>query len=378
MRKVGKSLFAAVAAIVAAMMLVSCGGGNDQKIKVAVFQGDGGAVTCIRETVAALSLDEDMEVRIVHSSDIAAGVLDSLDAIVIPGGGGSRQYLSLGQTNMALIKDFVHRGGGAVGICAGAYLFSNTPDYTCMALTGARAIDREHDNRGHGMAKMTLNKEGKKIFHELAKEDTSYVFYYEGPVFVESDVPYTSFGTMESDVHEEGGAPANMTNGKPFLTGNDYGKGKVFTVVGHPEATPGKMWMVPRMVRWTLGKPLKTYPAEVLTPPVAPEEILMSVDDLRYESQCFQTFLYGTAQEKVAALGWLEDHYSWDCRTWLQGLLYDASPQVRARAAKYIEAIQYLPYEADLKAALLRENDTKARAAMQQALDALAALRPWK
>ena len=352
MRKVGKSLFAAVAAIVAAMMLVSCGGGNNQKIKVAVFQGDGGAATCIRETVAALSLDEDMEVRIVHSSDIAAGVLDSLDAIVIPGGGGSRQYLSLGQTNMALI--------------------------TCMALTGARAIDREHDNRGHGMAKMTLNKEGKKIFHELAKEDTSYVFYYEGPVFVESDVPYTSFGTMESDVHEEGGAPANMTDGKPFLTGNDYGKGKVFTVVGHPEATPGKMWMVPRMVRWTLGKPLKTYPAEVLTPPVAPEEILMSVDDLRYESQCFQTFLYGTAQEKVAALGWLEDHYSWDCKTWLQGLLYDASPQVRARAAKYIEAIQYLPYEADLKAALLRENDTKARAAMQQALDALAALRPWK
>ena len=82
------------------MMLVSCGGGNDQKIKVAVFQGDGGAATCIRETVAALSLDEDMEVRIVHSSDIAAGVLDSLDAIVIPGGGGSRQYLSLGQTNM--------------------------------------------------------------------------------------------------------------------------------------------------------------------------------------------------------------------------------------------------------------------------------------
>ena len=347
--------------IMSVVLLASCGEG--QKIKVAVFQGDGGAATCIRETVAALSLDEDMEVRIVHSSDIAAGVLDSLDAIVIPGGGGSRQYLSLGQTNMALIKDFVHRGG---------------PDYTCMALTGARAIDREHDNRGHGMAKMTLNKEGRKIFHELAKEDTSYVFYYEGPVFVDSDVPFTSFGTMESDVHEEGGAPADMTNGKPFLTGNDYGKGKVFTVVGHPEATPGKMWMVPRMVRWTLGKPLKTYPREVLTPPVAPEEILMSVDDLRYESQCFQTFLYGTAQEKVAALGWLEDHYSWDCKTWLQGLLYDASPQVRARAAKYIGEIQYLPYETDLKAALLRENDTKARAAMQQALDALAALRPWK
>ena len=164
MQLIRKNMKRLLLIIMSVVLLASCGEG--QKIKVAVFQGDGGAATCIRETVAALSLDEDMEVRIVHSSDIAAGVLDSLDAIVIPGGGGSRQYLSLGQTNMALIKDFVHRGGGAVGICAGAYLFSNTPDYTCMALTGARAIDREHDNRGHGMAKMTLNKEGKKIFHE--------------------------------------------------------------------------------------------------------------------------------------------------------------------------------------------------------------------
>lgn len=360
--------------LISSLLVISCS--SNRKIRVAVFQGDGGSAICIRETVAALSLDEGMEVRIIHSSDIASGVLDSLDAIVIPGGGGSRQYLNLGQTNMALIKDFVLRGGGAVGICAGAYLFSNTPDYTCMALTGARAIDREHDNRGHGMAKMTLNADGKKIFHELAREDTSYVFYYEGPVFVESEVPYKSFGTMESDVHEEGNAPAGMTNGKPFLTGNDYGQGKVFCVVGHPEATPGKMWMVPRMVRWVTGKPLKTYPEEVLTPPVKPEEILMGIDDLRYEAQCFQTFLYGSEQEKVAALGWLEDHYSWDCKTWLQGLLYDASPKVRARAAKYIENIQYLPYEEDLRAALLRENDTKTRAAIQHAIDALAALRP--
>ena len=36
--------------IMSVVLLASCGEG--QKIKVAVFQGDGGAATCIRETVA--------------------------------------------------------------------------------------------------------------------------------------------------------------------------------------------------------------------------------------------------------------------------------------------------------------------------------------
>ena len=107
----------------------------------------------------------DMNVRTITTADIANNVLDSLDAIIIPGGGGSRQYLNLGNENQQRIKDFIARGGGAVGICAGAYLFSNTPEYSCMQLNGAQAIDIEHDNRG-GIAKFTLT-EGEKAFPKL-------------------------------------------------------------------------------------------------------------------------------------------------------------------------------------------------------------------
>lgn len=55
---------------------------------------------------------------------------------------------------------------------------------------------------------------------------------------------------MESDVHEEGNAPANMTNGKPFFVANNYGKGRVFSSIAHPEGTPGMMWMIPG---WYVG-----------------------------------------------------------------------------------------------------------------------------
>lgn len=348
-------------------------------IRVGVFDGHGGAQTCIWETVAALQLDPEMLARTVTSAEIAGGILDSLDAIIIPGGGGSRQYLNLGAENQKRIKDFITDGHGAVGICAGAYLFSNTPGYTCMALNGAQAIDVEHDNRGHGLAKFTLDEAGKKIFPELASCDTCYVIYYEGPVFIANPtdtIRYTLLATMQSDVHEEGNAPAGMTNAKPFFIGNQYGKGRVFSSIAHPEATPGMMWLIPRMVRWTLGKPLISYKTEAVQPALFNRELLMSTNDLRRESDCFQTFLHGTSDAKVEALDWLEAHHSWDAKRWVQGLLYDASPEVRIRTAAYIANTHYLYYLPDLRAAFQSEADPQTRSELKKQLDKLQALLP--
>ena len=170
---------------------------SEALIKVGVFDGHGGAQTCVWETVEAIKIDKEMDVRLITTSDIANGILDSLDAIIIPGGGGSRQYLNLGHENHDRIRNFVAKGGGAVGICAGAYLFSNTPDYACIAINGAQAIDLEHDNRGHGLAKFTLSDEGKSIFPELAARDTNYVMYYEGPVFI-NDTLYVETEILEA------------------------------------------------------------------------------------------------------------------------------------------------------------------------------------
>ena len=255
---------------------------STQPIKVGVFDGHGGAQTCIWETVAAIRLDPEMEVCTITTADIANNVLDSIDAIIIPGGSGKSQYLNLGTLNQQRIKDFIAKGKGAVGICAGAYLFSNTPDYTCIQLNGQQAIDIEHDNRGHGLAKFTLCEEGKKIFPELADRDTSFVIYYEGPVFINNPadtIQSNTLAIMESDVHEEGNAPANMTNGKPFFVANNYGKGRVFSSIAHPEGTPGMMWMIPRMVRWTLNKPFIPYQSSAVRPDLFNHESSVAIND---------------------------------------------------------------------------------------------------
>ena len=349
---------------------------DNSAIKVGVFDGHGGAQTCVWEAVESIKIDKGMAVRLITTSDIANGCLDSLDAIIIPGGGGSRQYLNLGHENQQRIRSFISNGGGAVGICAGAYLFSNTPDYACFAINGAQAIDIEHDNRGHGLAKFTLSDEGKSIFPELAALDTNYVVYYEGPVFVNApdSINYTSFATMESDVHEEGGAPANMTNAKPFFIGNSYGKGRVFSSIAHPEATPGMRWLIPRMVRWTLGKEYVTYSANAVRPTFLGKEILFNRDMLKRESGYYKIFLYGSPEEKVEALNWLESNVSWDAKRWVQGLLFDASAVVRVRAAEYIANSGFTHYLPDLRAALKRETDKDAMMKMKTSLQFLEAI----
>lgn len=352
---------------------------SNNQIIVGVFDGHGGAQTCIWETVAAIRLDPEMVVRTITTSDIANNVLDSIDAIVIPGGSGSKQFLNLGVTNQKRIKDFIAGGKGAVGICAGAYLFSSTPDYNCMGINGEQAIDIEHDNRGHGLAKFTLNEEGEKIFPELARYDTCYVIYYEGPVFVKNpsdSIQNSVLATMESDVHEEGNAPKNMTNGKPFFMGNNYGKGRVFSSIAHPEATPGMMWMIPRMIRWTLSKPIITYKQTVVKPELFNRESLMSLTDLQQESVHYQTLLHGDSDQKIVALNWLEAHHSWEAKRWVQGLLYDVSPVVRTRAAAYIANTHYLPYLADLRSSYQSETDQATKNQLKDQLDKLEALLP--
>lgn len=356
-------------------LFVSCKNSNkvDCLIRVGVFDGHGGAQTCVWETVEAIKIDKEMIVSTITTADIAAGCLDTLDAIIIPGGGGSRQFLNLGYENHQRIKSFIASGKGAVGICAGAYLFSNTPGYASIGINGAQAIDIEHDNRGHGVAKFTLSEQGKTIFPELANRDTNYVVYYEGPVFVDApdSISFETLAIMQSDVHEEGNAPTNMTNNKPFFIGNNLGKGRVFSTIAHPEATPGMRWLIPRMVRWAISREYIQYSQNAVRPNLFEKEILFTKDMLSQEADCYKKFLYGTSAEKIEALNWLEQNVSWDAKRWVQGLLFDSSAEVRSRAAQYIANSEFTHYLPDLVSASQNENNPETQKSLANALEFL-------
>ena len=225
----------------------------------------------------------------------------------------------------------------------------------------------------------TLTDEGRQLFGEYAALDTLYCMYYEGPVLVPVGT-YTEFATMRSDVHEEGDAPVGMTVGRPFFLGTTYGKGRVFCSIAHPEATPGKMWMISRMVRWTLGEdtPNQRFASDpaLQDASLVNRECLMTLDDIDQESTCYKTLLTGTAAEKCAALDWLKAHSSWDAKRWVQGLLFDADPSVRVAAAAYIADIHYLHYLKDVETLYRTETEPAAREAIGNSLARLRSLLP--
>ena len=363
----------------AAFILLSQGinaSAQTPKIKVAFFAGHGGAETCVMETEAALKMDSTLDVHKVFSKEIAAGILDQVDVLVFPGGGGSTEYLNLGGTNAEIVKEFVRKGGGVVGICAGAYLLSDTPDYACLRLSSAEAYDIEHDHRGRGISKVTLTDEGKKLFPEAADQDTLFIMYYEGPVIrpipALDRTPYETLAVMESDVAVEEGVPSGMTNGKPFLYTNTYGEGKVVAVIGHPEATPGMQWMLPRLVHHASGRDVTHgVPKKFVRPDFFNREILMDKARRDYEEKAYDTYLYGSGEEVIETLDSLMVLNSWSNKRWIQGLLYHSSPAVRKAAISHIGDAFFKMYEADL--ITLRKTDLPddVRNALEEAISKL-------
>ena len=349
---------------------------REKKLRVALFAGHGGAETCILETEAALRMDPSLEVRKVWSKEIASGILDQTDVIVFPGGGGSTEYLNLGGKNAEAVRSFVRNGGGVVGICAGAYLLTNTPDYACLRLSSAEAIDVEHDHRGRGVSKMTLTEAGKALYPEVAGRDTLFVMYYEGPVIVPRETPettpYETLAVMESDVAVEDNVPSGVTAGKPFLYKNKFGKGTVLAVIGHPEATPGMQWMISRMVHEAAKqKAPDLLPEKYIRPDHFGREILMDKPRRSYEDKAYDTLLYAPDEEVIATLDSLMALNSWSAKRWIQGLLFHASPAVRAAAARHIGEALFLTYLPDLRAAHRAETDPEARQALRKAIEEL-------
>ena len=343
---------------------------NDNTIHVGVFDKNGDSPDCITDAVEACRIDSGISVRVISAADIMGGAADDIDVFLFPGGSGRSETGSLGLLGQQKIIDLVKGGKGVVGICAGAYILSETPNYPSLALSGAEAIDIEHDHRGHGLVKFSLTEAGKKIFPELSDSAIYYSLYYEGPVLVpatNSKYKYSELATMQSDVHTVAGTPANMTNNRPFVIVTDVEKGKSVSVVGHPEATQGMRWMIPRLVRLVAGKELISYSANVMRPTIHTKEILFTDSLLAKQDEAFG-MLIKSKEEKLAALQAIVDMRAWSAKKYIPQMVRDSSFEVRLLAAKLTVELERTDAIPDLKAAVTTEANPAQKQQLQEQL----------
>jgi len=345
---------------------------KENLLKVAVFNGNGASPVCVLETMEALKIDSGIYAREITAYDIMNGQLDDVDVLVFPGGSGSKEYNNLGQLAAEKVKTFAQKPGkGIIGICAGGYLLSTTPTYPSLQILGAPDT-REYYDRGRGLIAFHLNDKGKEIFYELKDRDSLYIQYYDGPIFAGAEkYGLNVLGGIYSDIATHKGYPHGYTPGKPAFFTKKYGEGKIFVSVGHPEATAGMRWMVPRMARWIAGRKLITYSKDLIRPQLNNKEILFYKDTKKKESRLFWRLFDDDPSVVASAMDSLYALRSRPSIRWSIGLLRHKNPDIRLKAAQYILNTEYTAAIPDMESAYLHEKDKKYKTKLGKMLSKL-------
>ncbi len=346
---------------------------SQSKISVAIFDKYGICPYCIIDIIESLKIDTGINAKTISTAEIMAGGLSNIDVFIFPGGSGRIETANLGELGQEKIIEFVKNGKAAIGICAGAYALSETPNYPSLSLSAGEAIDIKHDNRGHGLVKFSLTDEGKEIFPELKDSELSYMQYYEGPVLKpapNSKYKYTKLAIMESDVHTVKTAPAGMTNNRPFIIITDIEKGKTASIIGHPESTPGMRWMLPRIVRVLTNNELVSYNKLIVRPQIYSTEILYTTEQLKKQKQAKDNLLR-SKEEKLQAMQDLVDMSAWLAKRWIPPMIRDKDFDVRLLAAELIVYLERTDAIADIKAAILYENNPNNEILLTEQLELL-------
>jgi len=331
---------------------------NKNIIRVGIFDTNGDSPGCITDAYEALRIDAKIRPEIISAATVMSDDILDFDLILFPGGSGKAETGRLGDLGQQRIKELVSNyGKSVIGICAGAYILTQTEGYPSLDLSGMQATDIEHDHRGHGIVKFNVTEKGAEIYPELADREISFMQYYEGPVLIPAEnanYKAQSLAIMLSDVHTVEGAPSDMTNNKPFIITSAVGKGNTASFIGHPETTPGMRWMVPRMVRYLLNKELVAYTNAVVRPEIYSEEILYT-NDLQEQQSIYYDNLWGTDEEKIDAINGLVEISAWSAKKKIVGLLRDLSPEVRMTAANAIVQLERTDFIKDLEVAVQGE-----------------------
>jgi len=342
------------------------------KIKVGVFNGNGASAVCVIETLEALKIDSGIHPISVSALEIMDGALDNLDVLVFPGGSGSKEYNNLGLVAADKIRDFVKQNGnGVVGICAGGYILASTPDYASLQMLPVHSI-REYYNRGRGLISFSTTTEGDEIFPELSQREESFVQYYDGPMYKNIDSTiFTTIATINTDIATKKGFPKGVSVGKPAFGIANYGNGRVIMTTGHPEATSGMRWMIPRMARWAANKPMISYSDLVVRPYKYSQELLFYSDDIKHEKDNFWKLSSENEEEITEALDSLYALNSRPSIRWSIGLLRHNSPAIRIKAGEYLLETEYTWAIPDVESAYNLETNPEAKNKLGVVLDNL-------
>ena len=179
-------------------------------------------------------------------------LLRRYQVVVFPGGSGGEMFKRLGPGGQQAVKEFVSRGGGYLGICAGAWLASK------LYLGLANIEGRKPWYVGVGGLEVAMEHDASYVFSSACylPPGRRIIEMHNGPLWTPAPpdsarpacrvlASYT--GATGTDKY--GG---DLFSGKPAIVTDFYGHGRVILFSPHPElaSTNGNLAMIPEAVLW--------------------------------------------------------------------------------------------------------------------------------
>jgi hypothetical protein len=223
-----------------------------QKTWVALYD-DGGTGIKGRAAIEPILGAAGMQVLRVGPEELAGGTLSDVDLTIFPGGIGSKEAAAIGESGRQQVRQFVERGGGYLGICAGAYLCTNGFDWS-LKILAAKTVSPQW-NRGAGTVKIELTPAGRQILGD--RPGLLDVIYHNGPIVapnpVDSLPDYEVLAYFRTELAKNG-TPVDVMTNSPAIAAGHCGHGRVVFISPHPEQTPGLEDLVRRAALWAVGK----------------------------------------------------------------------------------------------------------------------------
>lgn len=223
-------------------------------IRVALYDGAGNGGAGLAKVAARLGAGTGFAPVRVCPEDIRAGALRRFDAVIFTGGSGSAQGKALGKDGRAEVRRAVERGGGYVGICAGAYLACRGFPTWGLGIIDAKTLSPEW-RRGRAVVKLELTGAGRALFDEPPGRFDC--LYHQGPIVGPAQAPeladYEPLALFRTEVAKNGTPEGIMVNAPAIFAGT-CGQGRVVCFSPHPEQTDGLDDLVPRAVLWAAGR----------------------------------------------------------------------------------------------------------------------------
>ena len=234
-------------------------------LKVGVYADRGPGGIGAVEWFRLVEESPDMQLKLLDGASVRAGGLSGLDVLVMPGGSSMAEFESLGTNGVAKMKDFIRKGGGYIGTCAGCCLLMDGPKKRANVIPW-NTKGSEPDLL---FPRFKLTDAGRAALNITNK--TVVMRYHGGPFMWPTTnkiegANFELWGTFDSEATFKGSLNKKKSMyGAAAIVGGTYGKGRVFVTAAHPEYWDSTLFVVKAAFKYVTGCDVE-FPVRCRTP----------------------------------------------------------------------------------------------------------------